>query len=679
MRQLRIKKNVVLALGAQGVAEEAEIEAPDAPASGGSDIPLAAALDEASKDPALRPRLDALFEAQTELLRDQRHHMAVQFKLECRAKFLDVWSKRVKLLLQTMTVAVGAIAAFAVGAIAWDAHQDRAMSIAPVDAPPDFVVRGLTGRVLAGQLQDKLARMQRETVDLNAPAKVRAAEEREIRVEMPEAGLSLAEVQTLLQQWLSRRIEVQASLSHPPEAPEGALVATVRAGEEPGEQLVQADGNVDAALQKAAEHVYEDVYPARYAFWLDQHGRTEEAIPILRKLSGEGTAESRSAALFRLQTIGVFDGPQKQALLREAVRLDPLNGLALDALGRTMSDSEQRLALIKRGMEALEKRPIPTVAGMAPYMNYHRTLGETVDSFQGSCREMDVSPCTDEAFAEAFLTTGRTDNAVIATQSAIFPASVESIVSRHDTKIARAMLAAPRPELEARSDAFQTQAEIAWLAAEGVYDRQKEDWQGLATVVLRVKVLAGQVYLGPIQGQILQASALDDAHLGRFAEAEADVAQIGSTLDRSQVLQLRATIADLKGDHRSADAYWAQAVAAAPSYPQADTDWGRSLLKRGDIASAIAKLASANRKAPHFADPIELWGEALLIKGDLGAAAGRFEEAYKYAPNWGRLHLKWAEALAKQGKADQARAQKQAAAAQDLTPAERAELERLRL
>ena len=397
------------------MAEEPEIEVAQPEPTPTCDVAVAAALDEARANPELQPEVTAFFQAQTELARDQRRHMAAQFKLELRAKFLDVWSKRLKLLLQSMTVAVGALAAFALGAVAWDAHQDRALGIAPVDAPPDFSARGLTGRVLAGQLQDKLARMQRETVDLNAPAKVRADEEREIKVEMPEAGLSLAEVQTLLQQWLSRRIEVQASLSHPPEAPEGALVATVRAGDEPGEQLVQADGSVDAALQKAAEHVYEDVYPARYAFWLDQHGRTEEAIPILRKLSGEGTAESRSAALFRLQTIGVFDGPQRQALLREAVRLDPLNGLAWDALGRTLSDSEQRLAFIKRGMEALEKRPIPTVAGIAPYMNYHRLLGETVDSFQGSCREMDVSPCTDEAFAEAFLTTGRTDNAVIAT------------------------------------------------------------------------------------------------------------------------------------------------------------------------------------------------------------------------------------------------------------------------
>jgi tetratricopeptide (TPR) repeat protein len=380
-----------------------------------------------------------------------------------------------------------------------------------------------------------------------------------------------------------------------------------------------------------------------------------------------------------LTTIGVFDLPQRLALLREAVRLDPLNGLAWDWIGRSTSDSEQRLALIKRGMDALEKRPIPTVAGMAPFMNYHRALGETVDSFQGSCREMDVSPCTDEAFAEAFLTTGRTDNAVIATQSVIFPASVESIASRHDTKVAAAMLAAPRPELEGRSDAFQTQAEIAWLAAEGNYDRQKEDWQGVATVLVRVKVLAGQVYLGPILGQILTAAALDDAHLGRFAEAEADVAQMGSTVDRSQVLQLRATIADLKGDHRSADAYWAQAVAAAPSYPQAETDWGHSLLNRGDADAAIAKLKSASRKAPHFADPIELWGEALLAKGDFGGASARFSEAFKYAPHWGRLHLKWSEALARQGKADAARAQKQAAAVEDLTPAERAELNGLRV
>ena len=662
------------------MAEEPDIEASGESPSAFADTGLAAALDEAGRSgPELAPDVKAYFQAQTELARDQRHHMAAQFKLELRAKFIELWSKRLKLLLQAMTVSVGALAAFAVGAVAWDARQDRALSIAPVDAPPDFTARGLTGRVLAGQLQDKLARMQRETVDLNAPAKVRAAEEREIKVEMPEAGLSLAEVQMLLQQWLSRRIEVQASLSHPPEAPAGALVATVRAGEEPGEQLVQADGNVDAALQKAAEHVYEDIYPARFANWLDQHGRTEEAIVLLRRLAGEGSAIDRSAAFVQLARLGGYPVQQRFALYQEAVRLDPLNEQALTNLGVDATDIETRLAYYRRGMQAQEKRPIPTVLGMFPYMNFHRELGETVDSFQGSCRQMDVSPCTDEAYAQAFLATGRTGNATNAGQSGAFPTSVRSIASRHDTKIASMMLAAPRPDLAERSEDFQARTELAWLDAEGFNDQQKQDWQGLAAVVVRAKILLNGASPPSNFNEMSSSAAMAYARLGRFPEAEAELARLSPDYDRSQTLRLHALISDLKGEARQAVASWAQAVAAAPSLPQAETEWGQSLLKRGDPDGAIVKLTSASHKAPHNADPIEVWGEALLAKGDFVGAAGKFAEAFKYAPHWGRLHLKWAEALARQGKDDAARAQKQAAMADDLTPAERAELNGLKV
>jgi hypothetical protein len=45
------------------VAEEAETELPDDAPFAGSDLSLAAALDEVAKDPDLHPRLDALFEA----------------------------------------------------------------------------------------------------------------------------------------------------------------------------------------------------------------------------------------------------------------------------------------------------------------------------------------------------------------------------------------------------------------------------------------------------------------------------------------------------------------------------------------------------------------------------------------------------------------------------------------
>ena len=99
------------------------------------------------------------------------------------------------------------------------------------------------------------------------------------------------------------------------------------------------------------------------------------------------------------------------------------------------------------------------------------------------------------------------------------------------------------------------------------------------------------------------------------------------------------------------------------------------LLAGGDLAGAIAKFKEANKRGPRFADSLEGWGEALMAQGDLKGAVAKFSQANEYAPKWDRVHLKWGEALSGQGKTAEARAQFAQAAALDLTPAERAELQ----
>jgi hypothetical protein len=63
-----------------------------------------------------------------------------------------------------------------------------------------------------------------------------------------------------------------------------------------------------------------------------------------------------------------------------------------------------------------------------------------------------------------------------------------------------------------------------------------------------------------------------------------------------------------------------------------------------------------------------------MKKGDFAGAAARFAEADALAPNWGRNHLRWGEALAAVGRSADAAAQFRAAAALDLSAADRADL-----
>jgi tetratricopeptide (TPR) repeat protein len=179
------------------------------------------------------------------------------------------------------------------------------------------------------------------------------------------------------------------------------------------------------------------------------------------------------------------------------------------------------------------------------------------------------------------------------------------------------------------------------------------------------------------QAQVYPEIAYAKARLGDMAGAQALIAT--TPLDSDDALRMRGRIAVVAKDWAAADRWFEAATRQSPSIPFAYLDWGQALLAKGDLDGAIAKAQQAHRLTPHFADPLELWGEALMTKGDLGGAASKFAEAIKYAPNWGRLHLKWAEALAKAGKPDEARSHRQTAASLDLTAAERAELNTLRI
>ncbi|HEY8003473.1 MAG TPA: hypothetical protein VIE16_04555, partial [Phenylobacterium sp.] len=155
----------------------------------------------------------------------------------------------------------------------------------------------------------------------------------------------------------------------------------------------------------------------------------------------------------------------------------------------------------------------------------------------------------------------------------------------------------------------------------------------------------------------LEASAL--SHTGERAAAEA---LIGKTpLDCYLCVRVRGQIAADQKDWANADRWFAEAVRQAPSPPFAEAEWAQVRLARGDADGAIRLAKSAAVKGPRFADPLETWGQALMAKGDFAGASERFAAADKLAPHWPANHRRWGEALAKLGKADQARAQAQAA------------------
>jgi hypothetical protein len=97
--------------------------------------------------------------------------------------------------------------------MAWEAHEDHSLVIPPVSAPSGFAERGLTGQALAAILQNRLMTLQSETRNYDQGVRVTGSEAEMIRLDVPESGISLDEVQKLLRSWLARETPVTAVIT----------------------------------------------------------------------------------------------------------------------------------------------------------------------------------------------------------------------------------------------------------------------------------------------------------------------------------------------------------------------------------------------------------------------------------------------------------------------------------
>jgi hypothetical protein len=235
-------------------AEEPEAEAPEAISSGSEGVAAAmtAALRRRKRGDRPDPDFDAFLRKQSRLIDLQTEHLHEQRELILSRLRWGRLSDRLKVLLQLFTILVGVVVAGAVGVMAWQAHEDRGVTIAAFTVPPDLAARGLTGQVMASKLLDRLSHMQTETSTAR-PAKSYANDwAGDIKVEIPETGVSLGELNRALRQWLGRETHITGELVRTP----AGLELTARAGSEPGEAVTGEDADLDGLIQKAAESVY---------------------------------------------------------------------------------------------------------------------------------------------------------------------------------------------------------------------------------------------------------------------------------------------------------------------------------------------------------------------------------------------------------------------------------------
>jgi tetratricopeptide (TPR) repeat protein len=627
--------------------------------------PVAVTLALGGADPeianAFLKKQSILVEKQSNLADLQAKELAHELELRHWSLLVRHLSGLLKLTFEVgLAVAAAALACF-LGAAVWNAAHADGLVIESFSVPPDLAERGLTGQVIAGELLDRLTELNQATISSRTAKSYAASWGDEIKVEIPETGVSVAEAYRFLRRWLGHESHIDGAVWHS----QGGIVITARS-EGKSVTVSGPDTDIGGQIQKAAEAVFSLAEPYRYGAYLLTRGRYEEAIAVYRQETAKGPAVDRAWALVGLARALLIKGDigprEAEPLDREAANLDPGNIAALSnaasierVLGRlehASSDFRKLAELLCRGSD-----------GEVGADDYNRAVEREMAA--NDLREL-MGASGESASSIANLLRSGKDLSYTNLSTRLIVQEIDA----HDLMAARVT---PR----ARDRLFQSAGLFAYggIRIKVGLAAAEQEW---STVVAAASSAEPLLKEPSVQEQFLVTvaplQAYAEARLGRFREAEALIATTPGDCDVCMLM--RARIAELEGQHARADWWFVRAVHDAASIPLMHATWGQALLERGQPDAAIAQFTLANQKGPHFADPLEMWGEALMAKNQSHLALAKFAEAEKYAPNWGRLHLKWGEALGYAGKKDEAKAQFVRAAALDLTQSEKAELAR---
>ena len=601
---------------------------------------------------ASRETADAFLSAQTELTRLQIEDMEREEKLRFRSARLRHLGEALKVGFELSVALIALLIAAAIASAVWNAARDNGLVVESFSVPPELADKGLTGQVVAARILDRLSALQAQTVSHRAASSYANNWGNDIKVQIPDTGISIGDFNRYLHQWLGHETHITGEIYRAP----AGLAVTARAGSTASPTFTGAD--LDKLLQQAAEAVYAQTQPYRYAVYLMNTGRAAEAKTQYDKLIATGSTLDRAWAYIGLGNYYQTNGDTAAMLgaMHRALAIRPDFVMAYSNIAPTegnLGHDEVSLDAERRVVELLEHGTDPDIsvtAAMVDLPQAQSALASDLGDFGaqlGFDRQIEDGPDFNNQRENAL------QNDVVA------------YGFLHDAAGMRRVTASFGP-------AADPQAAFSRLGNDAFAEYTLGHWQVM--LARRAMFDAALAKLGPLGRSVSErqywpvvAHAL--ALAGDFAAAHRLIDK--TPTDCTICLRARGNIDAAQKNWGGADYWFARAAAYGPSIPFVWTDWGAMLLAKGDADAAIAKFKIANRTGPHFADPLEMWGEALMKKNRSDLALAKFAQAAKYAPRWGRLHLKWGEALFYSG--DRDGAAKQFAAAADLSAADRAE------
>ncbi len=552
------------------------------------------------------------------------------------------FNDQMKGAMQIMVVAIGLLVVLGIGATVWNASRADGLVVDAFTVPPDLEKSGATGDVIAADITGKVTSIRKTAMDISfsISADVSADRHNDIKVEIPETGVSISEVWRYLRRWLGHERHLTGNVR---ELGGGRIALTTSLDGAAAMTQTGAAADLSAIEQRTAEDVFGAFDPVNHINYLSFEGRSGEALAAAERFVpvSQGQLHADSYSLLSLMTVyATGDVPLALARARIGIDLDPKLAVLHVMTARYnyfLGHEEARLAEDRIILNLRNEDQIPA----------HQ---------HGGFDEM-----RKQASAQIALLTGDFANATYwlcshtCNSTSLMVARSALLARLHDVAAARDLLVEGQAAPSSHPDDVR-EAHYQIDVATGDWKAALADATAMHAVYLRTKDnpsprLVALTYAT----EIAPLLAVAQAHVGQFSQAHVTIER--TPRDCVPCETARGDIDALEKNGNGAAYWFARAVHDAPSLPFADSDWGRMLIVKGDLDGAIAKFEVAHRKGPHFADPLEMWGEALIAKNRSDLALAKFEEAAKYAPNWGRLHLKWGAALWWSGHKDEAKKQ----------------------
>ena len=288
-------------------------------------------------------------------LRDQRHHLHEQLK----QIHLDIFEKWLAVALRLATLCVGVAVACFLGAAVWDAAHDDGLVIEAFSVPPELAARGLTGEVVATKLLANLSTFQAISVSARDASSFTHNWDNDIKIEIPETGVSIGEFNRFLHEWLGHQTHITGAVYRT-----GAGIAvTARVGSDIAPTVTGGEAELDELLRKTSEAIYRTAQPFRYAQYVFNAGRVEEGVMIQKTLIANGSPRDRFWAYAGVATMyaSQFDFANSEMAGQAAIALRP-DSHSYYNLGRAELMAQHDEAALATSQTALRLKRDPDVS-----------------------------------------------------------------------------------------------------------------------------------------------------------------------------------------------------------------------------------------------------------------------------------------------------------------------------